>query len=87
MLDPARLEDALGRLIEAANREGEARDRPPLVWSQEEAGGRLYRRLATAGGQVLFDAGIHGLLYAMTRQKVATGRMQPWERLPHITHT
>ena len=56
VLDPARFEDALGRLIEAANREREERGRPPLVWSQEEAGGRLYRRLAAADGGVVFEA-------------------------------
>jgi hypothetical protein len=56
VLDPARLEDSLGRLVEAANRAAEERGRPRLVWSQEAAGGRLYRRLASAEGKVLFEA-------------------------------
>jgi hypothetical protein len=64
VLDPARLDGAVGRLVEAANREAAdqeaaepvARRRPELVWSQEVAGGRIYRRLATADGKVLFEA-------------------------------
>ncbi len=64
VVDPARLDGAIGRLVEAANREfanREAADqeesrRPELVWSQELAGGRIFRRMATADGKVLFEA-------------------------------
>ena len=56
VLDPERLEAALGRLVEAADREAEERGRPRLVWSQEDAGGRRWRRLARADGTVLFEA-------------------------------
>jgi ferric-dicitrate binding protein FerR (iron transport regulator) len=66
VLDAGRLEHAVGRLVEAWNDEADRRAAkgaeasrpsvPRLVWSQEEAGGRLYRRLATPDGRVLFEA-------------------------------
>jgi ferric-dicitrate binding protein FerR (iron transport regulator) len=60
--DPARLDDAVGRLVEAWNREAASADdgrqgeRPRLVWSQEEASGRIFRSLARADGKVLFES-------------------------------
>jgi len=66
VLDSGRLENAIGRLVEAWNREAvehEAevtgdggRNVPRLVWSQEAAAGHVFRRLATAEGRVLFEA-------------------------------
>ena len=61
VVDPARLDDAVGRLVEAWNREAATADgghgeRPRLVWSQEDLSGRLFRRLARADGKVLFES-------------------------------
>jgi len=56
VVDPGRFEFALDRLVEAVNRHAQEGGHPELVWSEEALGGRVYRRLATAEGKVLFEA-------------------------------
>ncbi|HLF57302.1 MAG TPA: FecR domain-containing protein [Thermoanaerobaculia bacterium] len=48
--DPARVEFALGRLVEAANEEAVAHGQPGVLFEQQEVDGRRYLHLATAAG-------------------------------------
>jgi hypothetical protein len=53
VVDPSRLEFALGRAVEAINREAAAEGRPGLRFGQEEVDGRRYLTLATDAGVAL----------------------------------
>jgi len=53
VVDPSRLEYALGRAVEAIDREAAAQGRPGLRFGQEEVDGRRYLTLATDSGVAL----------------------------------
>ncbi|MFN7941873.1 MAG: FecR domain-containing protein [Thermoanaerobaculia bacterium] len=76
--DAARLDTALADLVERWNRDAAADGRPAIALSQEDVGGELYHRLATADGRIDLDfAVVDGYLVAgpnrgLVAQAIAT---------------
>ncbi|MCM2268999.1 MAG: FecR domain-containing protein [Thermoanaerobaculia bacterium] len=65
VVDPSRLEYAMGRAVEAVNREAAAEGHPGLRFGQEEVDGRRYLTLATdAGVQLAAMSFVDGYLVA-----------------------